>query len=455
MQLSPETEKTFLKIYIGQNIRNEGILKTQIMEMTDAQDLLSEGLIRENRWYKFTLFLTTDKGGMVGREIVNREIEANRDRLIEKMKLIPRKTLGFFNRRYIARNLAFSAERDSFNIGRYLGSWEDSIVGDGRIWTLWNQFFAYLMSLGLCVKTYAYVSTRGGETRDPCYVISPEMRELLVTQFGTSDFTLDEEMSLRVHSFLILAKRILAAVYIDDVRWRYYESLKASNLTENQVAAIVNEMSKMKITSEYRGLLSEKGPFDIINTTSYDIFLSDKIIEPAVSILLSGAGRIGEFHAEKKMPSLAEVKTELGLLDDTQIGDFYVMVSKFERELREFIKGKLGKDWEKRIDNDCPRIYEAWSKRRDTDSNWGMDPEKELMNYANPEHYISIVKKYSEIFSDEPDDLSLITAQLKTWRNQGRNPLMHCRTVTEQKFFTSKSAMEFLKAWIRRKTTPL
>ena len=53
-------------------------------------------------------------------------------------------------------------------------------------------------------------------------------------------------------------------------------------------------------------------------------------------------------------------------------------------------------------------------------------------------------------FTTNDDELAIIIAQLKIWYAQGRNPLMHCRTVNMQKFLTTKSAIEYLQQWMRR-----
>lgn len=397
--------------------------------------------------------MTTDKGNIVASKIVNEKIKTVKDNLLEKIRVaIPGPVLRFFTKRYVLENLAFSAEKEYFDTrNHYPGLWEDAIVADGRIWILWNEFFRSLMSFELCVKAHDYVSTRGGETRFYHYVISPEIRNFIVSEFGTLDFAPEEEKTLNLYPFLLAAKRILASDDVEQVRQRYYELLKSSEVTEDQVAGIVKEMNKVKITSEYRGLLSEWKPFDIMNPTSYWIYLARSIIEPAVNMLLEGKGTIKEYHAEEKMPTLLEAKSISGIIDDKELGDFYVMVSSLERQIRDFIKEKLGKGWEKRVKNDIPEVYESWIQKSNKDKAWGVDPEKELINYSDLGDYISIVKCYSRTFSTNEEDLGDIITHLKIWYNQGRNPIMHSRTVNKQKFYTTKSAVDFLSEWMRKR----
>ena len=455
IELSSSARGVLLKIYIGQNIRVEGILQFEIRGDEEVQELLSKKLIRENHWH-LNQFLTTEEGSLIASKIVREKIEANKDSLLKKIKAaIPDRVIRFFIRRYVLENLASPAEKDYFDARtRYPGLWEDAIMADGRIWILWNEFFESLISSELCVRTHNYVSTRGGETRFYHYVIPLEVRSFLVDVFHAPDFSSDEEKTLKLYPFLITAKRILASDDIEQVRQRYYESLKHSEVTEEQVAGIVKEMNNQRITSEYHGLLSEWKPFDVMNPVSYQIYLDQNIIEPALKILLEGKGTIREYRVEEKMPALLEVKSVSGILDDREIGDFYVMVSSFERQTRDFIKEKLGKGWEKRVENDVPKVYESWIQKSEKDKRWGIDPEKELVNYSDLGDYIAILRQYSRTFSSNDEDLGDIITHLKIWYNQGRNPIMHSRTVNKQKFYTTKSAVDFLLEWMREKRVP-
>jgi len=440
-----------LKIYIGQNIRDEGILQSEISDKKEVPTLLSEGFIKENHWH-LDQFLTTDKGSISARRILNKKIENSKNRFRHKIQKIPTRIISFFINRYTSQELAYPTEKEYFEFSAlHSGSWEDSILADGRIWILWNEFFESLRSFGLCEKTRDYVSTRGGQTRAYHYVISREVRSFLITEFGNTDFTTDEEKTLNLYSFLIVAKRILATDDVEQARQRYYESLKRFQVTEDQIAGIVNEMNKLKITSEYRGLLSEWKPFDIMNPTKYGIYLSSNVIQPATNILLEGKGTLKEYRVERAMPSLSEVKFELGILDQRELGDFYVLTSSLERQLREFIKEKLGKSWEIRIKNDIPIVYQSWEEKKNKDIRWGIEPEKELINYSDLGDYILILKQYSRIFSDGLEELGDIITHLKIWYNHGRNPIMHFRTVNKQKFYTTKSAVDFLVGWMQRR----
>jgi len=139
------------------------------------------------------------------------------------------------------------------------------------------------------------------------------------------------------------------------------------------------------------------------------------------------------------------------LSDPKVLGDFYILVSSFERDLRNFIKEKLGKGYLKRLSNEGLRkVVDDWRKRQQTDEYWGIKAEPELINYALLSDYMEIIKKYKRMFASNEEELNDVITHLKIFANQGRNPLMHCRTLTLQKYFATKAAIDFLRGWIEK-----
>ena len=100
-RLSPKARKVLLKIYIGQNIRDEGILQSQILGGEVVNTLLSQEFIRENHWH-LDQFLTTEKGSRLARSFVNKKIEAKKYSFRKKVQKIPTKILSFFIKRYVS-----------------------------------------------------------------------------------------------------------------------------------------------------------------------------------------------------------------------------------------------------------------------------------------------------------------------------------------------------------------
>jgi hypothetical protein len=139
-------------------------------------------------------------------------------------------------------------------------------------------------------------------------------------------------------------------------------------------------------------------------------------------------------------------------LSPEDLGEFYILISSFERELRNFLKKKIGKGWVKRLRHDLKSVVERWEERKAIDSKWGIEPERELINYADLTDYIQIVAKYRRIFSESEEDLRRVRIFFELLANYGRNPLMHCRTLDQKKYSTTQSAVDFLREWIRRRT---
>jgi len=143
-------------------------------------------------------------------------------------------------------------------------------------------------------------------------------------------------------------------------------------------------------------------------------------------------------------------KSEEERITDEELGDFYILVSRFEKDLREFIKQRLGRSYIKRLRIDMPKLIEEWEHLRKKDEEWGIKPEKELINYATIGDYIEIIRRYSRLFTGSPQERSDVETKLRDFANYGRNPLMHCRTITPQKYFSAKAAVDYLKKWMER-----
>jgi len=444
--ITSENEQELLqKIYIGQNIRKEGILRSEIENTNHLSTLLKQGLLKENHWYLYQV-LTTNKGSNLGKKMVTERIEKIEEQIKIQLNNIPKQSLNFFIRKFILKKLDFSTKKP------YLGtdSWEDKVLSDDRIWILWNKLFTILMNFDLCVKTFYYVSTRNGELRDLHYVISTELQGFLSTQHYSFDVIQNQEDVLRLYPYLRSAKRYLNSDDIDYARQKCYELLGEFSINEKRLAGIIHDMSEKKITSEYNGFLSEKKPFSLLDPSRFDIYLEKNLIEPAIDIILGGEITLREYLVKAAFPDPTEVKMEHGFLDSGELGNFYILISDFERQLREVIKEKLGKGWIKRIENDLPNIFKNWGEKRRKDTRWGIESEKDLINYSDLGDYIEILKKYKRMFSLGDDDMGDIIAHLKIWYNHGRNPIMHARTINKQKYFTSKSAIDFLYEWMNR-----
>jgi len=142
------------------------------------------------------------------------------------------------------------------------------------------------------------------------------------------------------------------------------------------------------------------------------------------------------------------------ILETEVVGEFYLLIRDFESSIRKFIVEKLGKGWIKRLENDAPEIVKKWKARQEADDKVGIDPEEELINYADIADYIQITRKYSRVFFESDDDLIDVISHIRDFANIGRNPVVHCRTFTVEGYYTSKRAIKLLLKWMeRRKNT--
>ncbi len=233
-------EDVLLKIYIGQNISDEGILQSEIREKEEIKGLLSKGLIKESNFYRLHLFLTTERGAEFASKLLRKRLEERRDELEEKFKDIPKRAFTFIIKTPSYRDFVYLTTKSTFEGTTAT----DRIMADSRIWILRDKIFTTLENMGFCVKTWSYVSTRGGELGEEYYVISREIYEFLLNNFGVIDFTSEEKDILRLYSFLRFVAPILQFTDIDFIRVRFYKLLNEYSLTENEVAAFIEETAK-------------------------------------------------------------------------------------------------------------------------------------------------------------------------------------------------------------------
>jgi len=438
--------KALLTIYIGQNIRPEGILQTDVKDKEAAKWLISKGLIRENNRYLLE-YLTTDKGAEIGKLLIENRIKDNQEKLRIKLQEIPPKVLSFFIRRFIVKSLDFPKEPVFYD-----DSWEHQLLRNARLVILWKEFFSALISFEFCVEVYSYVFTRGGETRGRHFVISQEVQQMFEGWNSSSDFTSDQEDTLKLYPVIKTAIMLADLDDVELVRTRLYEVLNAQNLTEEKLAGIVNHMNELHIASVYRGLLSNDKPFDIKDGVRANIYLDKNLVEPAIQILLGQKGSLPNYNSKLQFPSLDYVKAKGGYLDLDELAEFYRMNIDMEIKLREFIKKKLGSGWEKRIKNDLPEVMDRLSEKREKDVKYGIAPDADILNYAELSDYIDIIEKYDRIFLEGYSDSAQVTPKLKDWYVYGRNPVMHGRAIDEQKYYTTKSIIDFLKQWMYKMT---
>lgn len=442
INLSPDQFHELLKIYIGQNVREYGILQNDIKK-SYADFFLHNELIEETKWYLY-LYRTTEKADQICKEHILNIIQEKKDLFTILTYDIPKNVVLFFIEKYISKELSFSSTRKKYFLNVY-----EEILNDKKIWDYWIKLFNVLIKFNLSYKSHYYVSTNSGEKRELYYVISSEIQNFLKNSFKDTKKTTIDSVELSQYTLLLELKNILKSDNINYIREQYYNKLHETGIREDVIKKIIDDMYEKGITSKYHGLMSTNKPYDILDNKRYDIYIRTKFVKNYIDNTLLKINEKVDVIKVSNNNDFQETKLNLDILDQTQLGEFYIIVVTFEKNLREFIKRKLGKGWAKRISNEVPIVLSNWSELKDRDLRWGIDPESELINYSNLADYIQIFKKYN--FFTKGENLEEIITHLRIWYNQGRNPLMHARTVNLQKYHTTKSAIEYLESWIKRK----
>lgn len=163
-------------IYTGQNVREQGILKQDhyLSDMIHIVDFLSEqGIVEESRWYRFEVLRISYRFTIPIREIVEKKLQNEKQRMYSALRLIPDNLLSFLVFEYVPDRLSFPVKED------WLFDWRDVLLENDTIKKYKKDFFKTLIDFGFCVMSNSYVSTRGGELREQEYIINAEVRKFL------------------------------------------------------------------------------------------------------------------------------------------------------------------------------------------------------------------------------------------------------------------------------------
>ena len=90
--MTNEENEILKNIYVGQLIRSEGILKEHFNpeQLPIIKKLIDFQLIKEDKFYKFEVLKTTEKGDGMGRILVQNNILENGTNLLNKIETIPK-----------------------------------------------------------------------------------------------------------------------------------------------------------------------------------------------------------------------------------------------------------------------------------------------------------------------------------------------------------------------------
>lgn len=187
-------------IYIGQNIRNEGILQdedelTKNKEVIDL--LLKDNIISSHKWYQLDLFKLTNLGLEIGEILIKEKLDKKKELIKKELDDYPQLLIGFLVHNYLSKELSFYLEEEG------LWDWRDLILRDSRVKRVIKKIFEKFIDLKLCIIAHDYVSTRGGEKRGERHVISPEIRRVLLNFYQLDGLTSNDKIKRKVYYLLI------------------------------------------------------------------------------------------------------------------------------------------------------------------------------------------------------------------------------------------------------------
>lgn len=296
-------------IYIGQNIRGDGILQSDFdkFDIKPIASLLKRNYIKRDRFYGHHLYRTTEKGSKIGEIEVTNLIDENKEEMEEFLNEQPQKVLNFIilEQSLKERFWKFIYPVVASDILDF--NWKDCLRKSNKLHRVWTSVLMKLEELGLCIRTHSFVSTGGGELREENYVISPEVFDFLVELCPQEAFTLTDKDYENLKLYGVLSH---FTYWSDCPRVILREKLIDAELEKTKVKEIIDRMAELGITSEYRGLSSE-APFSIKDKFRYEDWLEKNLIEPVVEALLEQP-KIGE---EKDKAIKKEEKGE-GLIEE-------------------------------------------------------------------------------------------------------------------------------------------
>ncbi|MEM0104236.1 MAG: hypothetical protein QW743_05210 [Candidatus Methanomethylicia archaeon] len=292
--LSPELEKELLKIYVGQNIRidarfgkRRGILSKDVNQIL-ARRLLLMGFIKEDTWYRLTLYQTTTEGEAYIKPIIKLICTTFNDAVNKAVEHhgIPPRIIGFVVHYYLLPSLKFPAIQPSETTAELYAL--DRILRDYEVWEYCSKFMQILEEMNLCVKAHFYVSSHGGKEDEPYYVISFELQEYLENSQIPPPFTVEEEKELKIYEVLIRTIRLFSGpvnTYVGYSLRTYLKLLEEYRITEDDVKSIIDKASAKGLTSKYE-VLPNRNPFIIHDIHRFSFYIYKELIEPKIEYLL-------------------------------------------------------------------------------------------------------------------------------------------------------------------------
>ncbi|MBN1214485.1 MAG: toll/interleukin-1 receptor domain-containing protein [Candidatus Lokiarchaeota archaeon] len=190
MELNNGEENLLIKIYIGQRIRSEGLVESSLNseELSNIKSLIEKKLIENSYWKPFrhyNLYLVSKKGEEIASICIQNILD--KSNIIKEVKEIPL----IFLKLYLFHDVDFFIHREDQEFAEFY--WDEGerefLIEKGQ--ENRKKLINLFKQRNLCVQSYDYVSTNGGELRAK-YNIVPEIE---IKAFFDNTFGIKEGLS--------------------------------------------------------------------------------------------------------------------------------------------------------------------------------------------------------------------------------------------------------------------
>ena len=259
-------------IYVAQNIRKEGVLISNCGDQESVVNLKLLDFIRKNDWKPFKkeeLLKTTQLGEsvchIIFRDLVKKESQ--------------------FNLHPIA-SLIFSSENDRWELefqGLPYIKWESiDELGFDRIWKsnikafeICDKIFKYFLKYRLCVVANYYVATDGGRIDNKYYILSPELRNFLMS--NTNNINLEYTNKIQeLHSNV--KRKALALKFFNNYNIDKFEGFGKFQAVHEEIISYFEKLNccvKSIRDIKESTTFSIGKPFSIVNKELYYIKIEE------------------------------------------------------------------------------------------------------------------------------------------------------------------------------------
>ena len=439
--LTKEEKEILKEIYIGQNIRSEGIRKKHFKQeqlLTIEKLITLHKLVEESNFYKTNVIKTTEKGETFGKEIIQEILNKTKELLLKELKNIPKPVLEFLFFDYPCPIYEISGERN------YFSSWKVFLINIEKINENVNKLSDILSKFDLEVKTHYYVSTRGGETRNLHIIFPYELKDFLIIS-NLINHGLSEDVKEQIKLFYILfkIKEILNIEDYDARRRNYWTMLQDTKIDETKIKQIIDKFNNKGITTQYKLVTDENFLFQIKDIARYDVFLKKLVDDYLTNVLEGNVKPITKQKIQK-----AKFKKISSLNNHSKT---FVVLGDFELRIRNFILNRMregdeeNKEWYEKLEkiksnNLDISLLDVLKRRENEDKNNKILPEKELLFYADITHYKDIILKFWEpYFKKDFDNAGMSKEKFEHEMieiNKMRRKVMHLRELTDDNLKT-------------------